>query len=31
MTTDELRELTTTDDSDTSYVAGGMTLYLLGC
>lgn len=32
MTTDDLRELTpTNDDADSSYVAGGMTLFLLGC
>ncbi len=31
MTTDDLRELPTNDDTDTDYVAGGLTFYLLGC
>lgn len=32
MTTDDLRDLpTNSDDTDTSYVAGGLTFYLLGC
>lgn len=31
MTADDLRDLTTDDQSDLDYVAGNITLFMLGC